>query len=193
MIRGLKYYLFLFSFSFFLSNFLQAGDLRQDCANLYQDLEIMQGRLGQLQIEMEEISRQNKYLAKQIVSQDKEQRALNTSIQQLNHKVNTMKNDWVYASGRQKDEIIAQVVKEVEKVARSAAVSNAPKKTEPKVTFSDDYPKEGIAYTVKPGDTLEGIAQKHNSRIKDIQNANRIANPARDLRANQTIFIPQRS
>jgi LysM repeat protein len=47
-----------------------------------------------------------------------------------------------------------------------------------------------VTYTVQSGDTLTKIAREHGSSIKDIQNANKIANPARDLRVGQSIFIP---
>lgn len=71
----------------------------------------------------------------------------------------------------------------------SAARAEAPE-VAPEEGFSDDFPQTGFAYTVEPGDTLSGIAQRFGARVRDIQNANRIANPARDLKAGQTIFIP---
>ncbi len=54
-----------------------------------------------------------------------------------------------------------------------------------------DYPKTGISYTVKKGDTLSKIAQEHHSKIAYIQAANHIQDPHKDLRPGQTIFIPQ--
>ena len=56
--------------------------------------------------------------------------------------------------------------------------------------FSEAYPKTGITYEVRSGDTLSKIARKHGSTIKYIQNANKIVNPARDLQVGQAIFIP---
>jgi LysM repeat protein len=56
--------------------------------------------------------------------------------------------------------------------------------------FSEEYPKTGVSYEVRSGDTLSGIARAQGSKIKWIQNANKIANPARDLQVGQTIFIP---
>ena len=57
-------------------------------------------------------------------------------------------------------------------------------------TFGDDFPKEGINYTVQSGDTLAVIARKNNAKLQDIINANKIADPTR-VRAGQTLFIPQ--
>ncbi len=54
-----------------------------------------------------------------------------------------------------------------------------------------DYPKTGISYTVKKGDTLSKIAHEHHSKIAYIQAANHIQDPNKDLRPGQTIFIPQ--
>jgi LysM repeat protein len=56
--------------------------------------------------------------------------------------------------------------------------------------FVDDYPKEGVSYTVQRGDTLSSIAHKTNARMQDIINANKIADPTR-LQVGQTLFIPQ--
>lgn len=54
-----------------------------------------------------------------------------------------------------------------------------------------DYPKTGISYTVKKGDTLSKIAQEHQSKVAYIQAANQIQDPQKDLRPGQTLFIPQ--
>ena len=56
-------------------------------------------------------------------------------------------------------------------------------------SFSDNFPKEGISYTVQKGDTLAVIAKKTGSKSQDIINANKIADPSRIL-VGQTLFIP---
>jgi LysM repeat protein len=56
-------------------------------------------------------------------------------------------------------------------------------------TFSDDYSKEGVSYTVQKGDTLALIAKKTGAKQQDIINANKIADPAR-IAVGQTLFIP---
>ena len=58
------------------------------------------------------------------------------------------------------------------------------------VYFSDDFPKTGKTYVVRSGDTLSKIARDHGSTIKNIQNANKIVNPSKDLQVGETIFIP---
>ena len=56
-------------------------------------------------------------------------------------------------------------------------------------SFSEDFPKEGINYTVVNGDTLSGIAKKTGAKLADIRNANKIADDTR-IRVGQTLFIP---
>jgi LysM repeat protein len=56
-------------------------------------------------------------------------------------------------------------------------------------TFGDDYPKEGIRYTVQKGETLAQIAKKNGAKMQDIINANKIVDPTR-IQAGQTLFIP---
>jgi LysM repeat protein len=59
------------------------------------------------------------------------------------------------------------------------------------MNFTEDYPKQGTTYTVEPGDTLASIAQRLGSSVRDIQNANKIADP-KTLQVGQVIFVPQR-
>ena len=58
--------------------------------------------------------------------------------------------------------------------------------------FSDEEEEEetsSTTYTVKPGDTLSGIASKHNiSRWQDIAEANQIQGDA--IQAGQELIIP---
>ena len=56
-------------------------------------------------------------------------------------------------------------------------------------TFSDNYAKEGVSYTVQKGDTLAVIAKKTGAKTQDIINANKIADPSR-IMVGQTLFIP---
>jgi len=44
---------------------------------------------------------------------------------------------------------------------------------------------------VERGDTISGLAQRYQSRVDWIRNANQIADPSRELRVGQKIFIPQ--
>jgi LysM repeat protein len=56
-------------------------------------------------------------------------------------------------------------------------------------TFTEDYPKEGVSYTVQKGDNLALIAKKTGAKQQDIINANKISDPSR-IAVGQTLFIP---
>ena len=71
---------------------------------------------------------------------------------------------------------------------RAEGAATRPAVTTP--TFTEDYPKEGVSYTVQKGDTLSNIAHKTGAKMQDIINANKIADPTR-LQVGQTLFIPQ--
>ena len=99
-----------------------------------------------------------------------------------------------------KREIISLVKKDLESMAAqtnanmqklAAAIGTRPQANLP-TTFSDDYPKTGVTYTVQAGDSISKIARKMNSKIKWIQDANKIADPSRGLRIGDEIFVPQK-
>ena len=97
----------------------------------------------------------------------------------------------------QKRETLQQVSGQLEKLARETqrAIDAVAKgaATRPAVatpTFTEEYPKEGVSYTVQKGDTLSSIAHKTGAKMQDIINANKIADPTR-LQVGQTLFIPQ--
>jgi len=53
-----------------------------------------------------------------------------------------------------------------------------------------DMPRTGIRYKVRAGDTLSGIARRHQSRVDWILKANQMQNPDA-LRVDDEILIPQ--
>jgi LysM repeat protein len=96
----------------------------------------------------------------------------------------------------QKRDILAQVATQLEKLGKqtNAALDSVAKNqaTRPVVqtTFTDDFPKEGVNYTVQAGDTLAEIAKAHGAKLQDVVNANKISDPTK-IRVGQTLFIPQ--
>jgi formylglycine-generating enzyme required for sulfatase activity/serine/threonine protein kinase len=58
-------------------------------------------------------------------------------------------------------------------------------------TFSDDFPKMGVSYTVQRGDSLSRIAHRFNASVDDIRNANRISDETK-IKVGQVLFIPQK-
>lgn len=170
-------------------------------ADLEQDLMILRNQVGELRIAMEALQRENASLRQALNSQN--QAAANqgyVTLQQLDNAIRALRQELQSADTRNKAEVIAEVTRQIERLANqtqqamsalAGAVQSAPQAPAQAISFSDDFPKNGVAYVVKSGDTLSGIARDFNASIRDIQNANKIADP-KSIRAGQTLFIPQR-
>lgn len=173
----------------FVSVFAQDQQTRTELANLRQDLMLLTQRVGELSMTVEQLNRENAAL------QTKAAESYAT-VEQLNRAVTSVNRDIEDALSSQKREILAQVATQMANLGRqtNAALDSIAKTqaTRPVVqtTFSDNFPKEGINYTVQSGDTLSTIAAKNGSRVADIVNANKISDPTR-IMVGQTLFIPQ--
>ncbi|HAV12166.1 MAG TPA: peptidoglycan-binding protein [Opitutae bacterium] len=141
--------------------------------------------------------RENARLTAQ-VSAASSNRDTEAQITNLSSAIDVLRREYRQADEVNKKQIIVEVTRQIDSLAKQTegALNSVAKAVEsqPSVTttvnFSDDYPKTGKPYTVRSGDTLSGIARKHGSTVKHIQNANKIANPSKDLQVGQTIFIP---
>ncbi len=168
---------------------LAQGDSRAELAALRQDMLELRQRVGALELANEQLNRDNNAL------QDKANRSYAT-VEQLNKAIADVNRTLQSELGDQKREILAHVSGQLEKLGRqtNAALDAMAKSqvTRPAVqtTFSDDFPKEGVNYTVVAGDTLSGIARKTGGKLSDIRNANKIADDTK-IRVGQTLFIPQ--
>jgi len=166
-------------------------------ANLSQDVSQLSQQVRALRLEIEQMQRENRQLRVQLAETSANQQT-EVQISSLGSAIEALRRDFRAADASQKEEILAEVNRQMRALAREtetainavAAVVGSEPKVETPVHFSSDYPKTGITYTVRSGDTLSKIAREHNSTTKHIQNANKIVNPARDLQVGQTIFIP---
>jgi LysM repeat protein len=177
-----------------LAPFLPAQTLNIDLANLREDVRMLTQRVGDLQLQVEQLQHQNQELeGKSTVAQQSYVTAaqLNESVSELNRVIKA-------ANAATKNETLQQVGVQIEKLARqtNAAIESLAKgvnstRASPVAapTFSDDYKKEGITYTVQKGDSIGSIAKKTGALPKDIVNANKLADPSK-IHAGQTLFIP---
>ena len=170
------------------------SDVRVAVAGLKQDLSLLSQEVRTLGLEIEQLSRENSALRARITSSEADQ-SLQEQLTAIYSGIERVRLEYKAADSKNKDTIIdelnqqmAVLMKKVEAAIHS--VANAQPKSSILTKFSDDYPKTGVSYTVKPGDTLSAIARAHGSSTKHIQNANKIVNPSRDLQIGQTIFIP---
>lgn len=175
----------------------QSDNLRVSVANLSQDVNILAQQLKTLRLEIDEMRRQNATLRAQVAAANSNQNT-QSQINNLSTAIDTLRREYRQADETQKQQIIAEVSRQIDALGKETqaalnsvakAVGSTPNVATP-VRFSEDYPKTGVTYTVRGGDTLSKIARQHGSSIKDIQNANKIVNPAKDLQIGETIFIP---
>jgi len=175
----------------------QSNDLRVAVANMTQDLNLLTQQVKTMRLEMEELRRENARLRAQVTAAGNASQT-EAQISRLSGVVGSLQADYRSADEAQKQQIIAEVTRQINALAKEmqAAINTVAEAvgSEPQVAttvhFSEDYPKTGKPYVVRSGDTLSGIARQHKSTVKDIQNANKIVNPSRDLKVGETIFIP---
>ena len=162
-----------------------------------QDINLLVQEVKTLHLEVETLKRENAKLNARIAALSSNN-SMQSQISVLANTIDNLRGEYRQADEIQKAKIIAEVSEQINALGLETqaalnsvakAVSSTPSVEVP-VHFSDDYPKTGKPYVVRKGDTLSGIARDHGSTVKFIQNANKIANPARDLRVGATIFIP---
>lgn len=163
-------------------------------ANMQEDIRVLDERTRGLQLQVEQITRENRDL-KDRINEMKELTASVVTLAQLNNAVAEATRG--YQAGDR--EMLLKVTKQVEQLAKqtqsaidslAAGISQRPSGGKPMVNFTEDYPRTGVTYTVQPGDTLSSMATRFNSSVRDIQNANKISDP-KGLQVGQTLFIPQ--
>ncbi len=161
-----------------------------------QDIELLKREVGELRLEVEQLRRENVTLERTVSSL----RSSSVGSENMRAQVSSVKASVSAQNEALKREIIAKVKKDIDALAEQTnsaiqklakAVGSRPQ-APAKATFGTDYPKTGVNYTVKQGDTISKIAQENNSRVKWIMDANEIAKPNRDLREGMPIFIPQK-
>lgn len=164
-------------------------DTRAELASIRQDVMLLTQRVGELSMTIEQLNRENDSLKMNA-------RQNFATVEQLNRAIGDVNRTMQGSLADQRREILAQVAAQLEKLGKqtNAALDSMAKgqATRPVVqtTFTDDFPKEGVNYTVQAGDTLAVIAKNNNAKVADIINANKISDPSK-IRVGQTLFIPQ--
>ncbi|HEX9784271.1 MAG TPA: LysM peptidoglycan-binding domain-containing protein [Opitutaceae bacterium] len=169
----------------------QSSDVAIAIASLREDIRILDERTRTLTVDMEQLRRENAGLRDLVRTQSSAQ---NVSVSQFNSAISELERA-IRAGDK---EVALQLTKQMERLAKetqsvldSLARSTATRAPSVTTNFTDDYPRDGTTYTVQSGDTLSSIAVKFGAQIRDIQNANKIADP-KTLQVGQTLFIPKR-
>ncbi len=155
-----------------------------ELANLREDVRVLTQRLGELSLRLEQVERENLELRGQARAGEKSYATLaqlNEAVADLNRQMSAAKADTLQIVAGQMEKLARQTNAALESVAKNGAPRPG--------VFTEDYPKEGISYTVQKGDSLAAIAKKTGARQQDIINANKLSDPSR-ITAGQTLFIP---
>lgn len=193
MLRRMKLGTALFAGLFAASSLLaQRADPRAlEMANLREDVRLLQQTVAELQSSVEQLRRDNAALR----SQAESGRVAYVTLAQLNDALAQVKQSTDAALTEQKRDTLQTVAQQISKLAKetNAAIAALAKgqATRPTIStqFSDDFPKEGVTHTVQTGETLSIIAKKYAVPMKNIQNANRLADPTK-IFVGQSLFIP---
>ena len=167
----------------------QIDQSRLELANLREEVRGLTQRLGELAMNVEQLTRENNALQTRAGQNFVTLEQLNRSLAELNRVMQGALLD-------QKRDVLQTVAGQIERLGKqtNAALDALAKNqaTRPAVptTFADDFPKEGANYTVQTGDSLSNIAKKTGAKMSDIINANKITDPTK-IRVGQTLFIPQ--
>jgi LysM repeat protein len=162
-----------------------------EIANLREDVRGLTQRVGELTLRLEQLERENAELRQRSNAAGKSY----ASVPQLSEAVGDWARDVRATVAASKNETLQHVSAQLEKLGKqtNAALESLAKTQPPKpaaqTAFAENYPKEGVSYTVQKGDSLAGIAKKTGAKQQDIVNANKISDPSRIV-VGQTLFIP---
>jgi LysM repeat protein len=159
-----------------------------ELANLREDVRILTQKVGALELTIEDLQRDNAALRAQTASANTQAYA---TVQQLNEAVATLDRSIKSGDAALAATTSAQLKKLADatnSALDSLAKGQAQRAAAP-TSFSDNYPSEGISYTVQKGDTISIIARKTGGKTADIINANKITDPSK-VRVGDTLFIP---
>lgn len=181
----------LWGCAFVASAGAQTTSTQFELANLREDVRGMVQRVGELTLRVEQLERENAQLRNQAGNAERSY----VTLTQLNDAITTLNQAIRASAASTKSETLQQVSGQLEALAKqtNAAIDSLAKgmatRAPVQTSFTEDYPKEGISYTVQRGDTLAIIARKTGSKVQDIVNANRLSDPSR-INVGQTLFIP---
>jgi len=160
-------------------------------ANLREDVRLLLQRVGDLSLRVEQLERENAQLRQQSEGTSRNFATLaqlNEAVAEMNRTlkatVAASRSDTLDTVSRQMDRLAQQTDVAIQALARGQSRSASVQ-----TSFSDDFPKEGISYTVQRGDSLALIARKTNSKVQDIVNANKITDASK-INPGQVLFIP---
>jgi LysM repeat protein len=158
-----------------------------ELANLREDVRLLTQKVGSLSLKVEELERENSALRAQTANSAQAY----ATVQQLNEAVVSLDRAIKAGDAATAASAASQIKKlgDATNAALDSLAKGAAQRAAVQTTFSDNFPAEGISYTVQKGDTLSTISRKTGAKLSDIINANKIADPTK-VRVGDTLFIP---
>ena len=168
-------------------------------ANLKQDLELINREVTGLRSEVELLRRENAQLRvalDQVARSPKpnDQNGLLLELQNRLQVLELSQKQSTRAQGRMQEEVNQKFQQIIEQMNSGfEKVSSQKKSSSSSLTpaFSSNYPKNGFVHKVEKGETVSSIAQKYQSKVSWIIDANQIVDPTKVF-VGRELFVPQK-
>lgn len=166
------------------------GSLPFEIASLREDIRLLTQKVNDLNLRIDQLERDNRELQSRNTQNYVTLTQLNQALAEVNRTIQAVVADNRRETLREAGSMIEKLAARTNAALDALAKNMASRPAVAAPPFSDNFPKEGISYTVQKGDTLSSIAQRLGSTVRDITNANKIPDPD-NLQVGQTLFIPQ--
>jgi len=185
-------FLFLSVFGFGQSERIMMANLKQDLElinrevkGLRSEVELLRRENAQLRVALEQVSQSPKANQETglVLEIQNRMQVLELALKQSKRARESMQ-DGVNQKFRQ---IIEQMNLGFEQVTSQNKQKNVPNPP----SFSTDYPKNGFVHKVEKGETVSSIAQKYQSKVSWIIDANQIGDPTKVF-VGRELFVPQK-
>ena len=172
-----------------LVSFAQQQTVGAELANLREDVRLLTQKVGSLALKVEDLERENAALRKQVAGASQNQ--CYATVHELNDAISTLDRAIKAGDSATAASAAAQIKKlgDATNAALDSLARGQAQRATVQTTFSENFPSEGISYTVQKGDTLSTIARSTGAKLSDIINANKISDPTK-VRVGDTLFIP---
>jgi LysM repeat protein len=196
MDKNIAFYGVLF---LFLSVFGFGQNERIMMANLKQDLELINREVTGLRSEVELLRRENAQLrvALEQVSRSPQSNQETGLVLELQNRMQVLELA-LKQSERARESMqdgvnqkFQQMIEQMNLGFEQVTSQNKQKSAPQPPSFSSDYPKNGFVHKVEKGETVSSIAQKYQSKVSWIIDANQIADPTKVF-VGRELFVPQK-
>jgi LysM repeat protein len=167
------------------------GQSSVDFANLREDVRLLSQRVGELSLRVEQLERENAQLRAQTAGSGRDYATLaqlNEAVAEINRvikaSVSSSRTETLETVSRRMDQLAQQTDAAIQALAKGGGPRAVAAQS-----FTGEFPKEGISYTVQKGDTVAIIAKRTGARAADIINANKLTDPSL-IFVGQVLFIP---